>query len=219
MTRASRTSWPRQAYLSALSLRSPSEIHPKLSSRLHRWANQNLIVLHFRQIKFQKLDGSHIAKSTNNHSLQRLCLFPASNPGSTIANWGNLGSLAPLALVPASAPVSYLRSPDLNLESEGPGRTSPGCSWTTVCSPGMHLDSAGRALNPWRDCWAVSVPASSLSWIPTGSRTPGWLTLQFGMNGVMIVSKAFTTFLHHTMIFLDPVYDLLMQIPDHEWLP
>jgi hypothetical protein len=38
------------------------------------------------------------------------------------------------------------------------------------------------------------------------------------MNCVMIVSKAFTTFLHHTMILLDPVCNRLTQIPEHELL-
>jgi len=42
--------------------------------------------------------------------------------------------------------------------------------------------------------------------------------LQFGMNCVMIVSKAFTTFLHHTMILLDTVCDHLTLIPEHELL-
>jgi len=81
-----------------------------------------------------------------------MCHFPASRPGSKIADWRNPASLAPLALLPASAPVSYLGSPDLNLASEAPGRMTPGCSQTTVRSPRMHLDSAGTALNPQRDC-------------------------------------------------------------------
>jgi len=42
--------------------------------------------------------------------------------------------------------------------------------------------------------------------------------LQFGMNCVMIVSIAFTTFLHYWMILLDPVCDRLTQIPEHELL-
>jgi len=114
------------------------------------------------QIKFHKLNGSHIAKSTKNHSLPRLHHIPASRPGSTIADRGNPGSLAPPALVAASAPVSYLGSPDLNLASEAPGRTTPRCSQTTVRSPRMHPDSAGSALTPRRDCSAVSVPAQQL---------------------------------------------------------
>jgi len=39
------------------------------------------------------------------------------------------------------------------------------------------------------------------------------------MNCVTIVSKAFTPFLHHTMILLDPVCARLTQIPEHELLP
>jgi len=34
----------------------------------------------------------------------------------------------------------------------------------------------------------------------------------------MLVSKALTTFLHHTMILLDPVCDCFTQIPEHELL-
>jgi len=38
------------------------------------------------------------------------------------------------------------------------------------------------------------------------------------MNCIMIVSKAFTTFLHHTMILLDPVSDRLTEIREYELL-
>jgi len=69
-----------------------------------------------------------------------------------IAEWENPGSAAPLALVPASAHVSYLGSRDLNLASGAPGGTTPRCSQTIVGSTVMHLDSAGSALNPWREC-------------------------------------------------------------------
>ena len=105
----------------------------------------------YLQIKFHKLNGSHIAKSTKNHSLPRLRHFAASCPGSTIADRGNPRSLATLAVVPVSSPVSYLDSPDLNLACEAPGRMTPGCSQTRVSSRGMYLDSAGSALNAGRD--------------------------------------------------------------------
>jgi len=152
VTRASRTPWPRRLYISELSLRSRSDIPPKIVLTAPQIGQPKSNSLHFLQIKFHKLNGSHIAKSTKNHSLPHLRHFPASRPGSTIADWRNPASLAPPALVPASAPVSYLSSPDLNLASEGPERTTPGCSQTTVRFPGMHLDSAGSAPNPRCDC-------------------------------------------------------------------
>jgi len=34
----------------------------------------------------------------------------------------------------------------------------------------------------------------------------------------LFADQVFTTFLHHTMILLDPVCDRLMQIPEHELL-
>jgi len=98
-------------------------------------------------MKFDELNVSHLAKSTQSHPLPHVRDFPSGLPGSTIANWRNPGSLSPLALVPASAPVSYLGSPDLTVACEAPGRPTPGCSQPTVRSPGMHLDSAGGALN------------------------------------------------------------------------
>ena len=103
--------------------------------------------LHFLRMKFDELNVSHIAKSTQSHSLPHLRDFAPGRPGCTIANWRNPGLLSPLDLVPESALVSYLGSPDLTVAYEAPGRTTPGCSQTTVRSPGMHIDSAAGALN------------------------------------------------------------------------
>ena len=152
MTRASRTPWLRRFYISELSLRCLLRNTPQIVLTAPQIGQPKSNSLHFLQIKFHKLNGSHIAKSTKSHSVPHLRHFRASRPGSTIADWRSPGSLATLALVPASAPVSYLGSLDLNLASEAPGRTTPGCSQTSVRSPGMHLDSASRALNPRRDC-------------------------------------------------------------------